>query len=64
VFCARIKIWILCGRSEILVIHQVGLSIRWSWMVVDAADSLIDVSEEVGNSVIWEAEEDDLDTGK
>jgi hypothetical protein len=47
-----------------LVIHQVGLSIRWSWMVVDAADSLIDVSEEVGNSVIWEAEEDDLDTGK
>ena len=32
--------------------------------LVDAADSLIDVSEEVGNSVIWEAEEDDLDAGK
>ncbi|EXA29126.1 hypothetical protein FOVG_19334 [Fusarium oxysporum f. sp. pisi HDV247] len=31
--------------------------------LVDAADSLIDVSEEVGNSVIWEAEEDDLDAG-
>ncbi|KAF6515108.1 hypothetical protein HZS61_005014 [Fusarium oxysporum f. sp. conglutinans] len=37
-----------------------------SWVrngLVDAADSLIDVSEEVGNSVIWEAEEDNLDTG-
>ena len=32
--------------------------------LVDAADSLIDVSEEVGNSVIWELEEDDLDAGK
>ncbi|KAI8401933.1 hypothetical protein FOFC_17238 [Fusarium oxysporum] len=38
-----------------------------SWVrngLVDAADSLIDVSEEVGNSVIWEAEEADLDAGK
>jgi hypothetical protein len=38
-----------------------------SWVrngLVNAADSLIDVPEEVGNSVIWEAEEDDLDAGK
>jgi hypothetical protein len=38
-----------------------------SWVrngLVDAVDSLIDVSEEVGNSVIWEAEEDGLDAGE
>jgi len=32
--------------------------------LVDAADSLIDVPEEVGSSIIWETEEDGRDAGE
>jgi hypothetical protein len=38
-----------------------------SWVrngLVDAVGSLIDVSEELGSSVIWEAEEDGLNAGE
>ncbi|KAM5529455.1 hAT family dimerization domain protein [Fusarium oxysporum f. sp. phaseoli] len=38
-----------------------------SWVrngLVDAADSLTDVSEEVGSSIIWETEEDGRDAGE
>ena len=38
-----------------------------SWVrngLVDAADSLTDVSEEVGSSIIWETEEDGGDAGE
>jgi hypothetical protein len=71
----RLAVGLLLSRREAglerwtrLEASTIGMaqSLR-SWVrngLVDVADSLIGVSEEVGNSVIWELEEDDLDAGK
>jgi hypothetical protein len=38
-----------------------------SWVrngLIDAVDTLVDVSDEVGSSIIWETEEDGRDDGE
>jgi len=38
-----------------------------SWVrngLIDAVDTLVDVSDEVGSSIIWETEEDGRDAGE